>query len=814
MAYDIGPRIGIEGEKEYRDALNKINTNLKTLGTEMSTVTSQFAKGDKSMDAVTAQNKVLNKQITEQKQKLSELQKGLAAASEKYGDSDKVTQRWQQSVNKATTDLNKMERSLKENGAAMDDYAKNTIQAANNGEQFQKAQEKMHNVLGVVKKAALAAGTAIAATFTASAKSAVDYESAFAGVEKTVEATQEQLTELSDGIRQMAKEIPVPVKEIAAIAESAGQLGIETDSILSFTQTIADLGMATNLTGDEAASALAKFANITQMPQEQFDRLGSTVVALGNNLATTEADVVSMAMRLAGAGSQVGMSQAQILSFSGALSSVGIEAEAGGSAFSKVMVAMQLAAETGSAQLGDFAQVAGMSAQDFATAFEDDAASAMISFIQGLGDAQEHGQSAIKILDDMEIKEVRLRDALLRAAGASDLFSDAIELGSEAWAENTALSDEAAQRYETTASQFQTLKNNLNDVFITIGEQLIPIMKDWTDKLKEIDTQPIVDGFQWLVDNAGNIAGAAVGIGVAMAGWNIMTTVGAVVRGIKEWKLATETLTIAQKALNLAQGASPVGIIITLVAALAAALITLWHTNDDFREAVTNAWNGIKETAVDVWSAVTHFFTVKIPDAFRATLDFIKTNWPSLLLLLVNPFAGAIKLLYDLNPQFKAWVDELLSKFKNWIGGFVDIGKNIVRGIWDGIKSMASWLWNKVSDFMGGIVDGVKDALGIHSPSRVFAGIGQYMAEGLGQGFSGAMREISRQVNGSMAFTAPAVPNQQTSLQNAPAPMAKLTVILDGKVIGEAVTPIVSQNLHTAVTKSSRGRGVTLAPQF
>ena len=170
----------------------------------------------------------------------------------------------------------------------------------------------------------------------------IDFESAFAGVRKTVDATEEEFAALSEGIRGMTKEIPASAVEISKVAEAAGQLGIEKEAILGFTRTMIDLGESTNLSADQAATALARLANITQMPQTEFGRLGSTVVALGNNLATTEAEIVEMGLRLAGAGKQVGMTEAEILSLAGALSSVGVEAQAGGSAFSRVMAQCNL----------------------------------------------------------------------------------------------------------------------------------------------------------------------------------------------------------------------------------------------------------------------------------------------------------------------------------------------------------------------------------------------------------------------------------------------------------------------------------------
>lgn len=427
------------------------------------------------------------------------------------------------------------------------------------------------------KKLTMGVTAPIAGIATVAARSAIDFESAFAGVVKTVNATDEQLATLEKGIRDMAKEIPASASAIAEVGEAAGQLGIKTENILSFSRVMIDLGEATNLSATEAASSLAQLANITQMSQDDFDKLGSVIVALGNNMATTEADIVAMGQRLAGAGAQIGMSEAEIMSFAAALSSVGIEAEAGGSAMSKLMVDMKLETEVGGKNLENYARVAGMTAEQFTAAFKEDAAGAITDFVKGLGTMEEKGESAIKVLDDMGITEVRMRDALLRASGAGDLLTNAVEIGNKAWEENIALTKEAAQRYATTESQMKIAKNNLVDAAIIAGEVLVPHIKNLSEGLKNAanwfsnlnpKTQEAIVKFAGLA--------AAIGPMVWVAG-KTMTTVGMLSKGLGGLagtiaKAAGATTKIAGAAGSAATSVAAVG----TKAGLATALLNPW----------------------------------------------------------------------------------------------------------------------------------------------------------------------------------------------------------------------------------------------
>lgn len=307
-----------------------------------------------------------------------------------------------------------------------------------------------------------------------SVKAAVDWETAFTGVRKTINGSEADFKRLETGIRSMAQGIPVAATDLAGIAESAGQLGIKKNAILGFTRVVADMGVATNLVGEEGATAMAKIANITQMAQGDFDRLGSTIVALGNNGASTEQDIAMMAMRIAGAGHQVGMTQSDILAYSNALSSVGMEADAGGSAISRVFTMMAKDVRAGGSDLSLMGRVAGMTGQQFKRAFESDAATATNKFITGLGKMQKAGGDVFGVLDELEMKDIRVQRAMLALAGSGTVLTESLATGRAAWEANTALTTEAERRYATTASQLKILGNHAREVGISMGTAFLP----------------------------------------------------------------------------------------------------------------------------------------------------------------------------------------------------------------------------------------------------------------------------------------------------------------------------------------------------
>lgn len=367
----------------------------------------------------------------------------------------------------------------------------------------------------------------IVAGLGASAKAAIDFEDDFAGVRKTVDASEEEFKVLNQQIRDMSKAIPESANVIANVMEIAGQLGIATEDLTKFTEVMINMGVATNLSAEEAATAFARFANIMHTSSDDYERLGSTVVDLGNNYATTESEITNMALRLAGSAKQLNMSEADVLGLSAALTSVGIRAEAGGTSMSKLMDSMNIATAMGTRQMKDLekqtgmtmkelhlmsannskdftaladsmgmpvgqmkqivkagydlqkmADIAFMSVDDFAELVKNDAVGALEAFMIGLGDTEKHGADAIELIKELEINERRLTDTMLRTSSASGMLTDSIELANKAWTENVALKEEAEQKYETTKSQLILLKNTFKDLAITIGNAMLPMIKD------------------------------------------------------------------------------------------------------------------------------------------------------------------------------------------------------------------------------------------------------------------------------------------------------------------------------------------------
>lgn len=351
---------------------------------------------------------------------------------------------------------------------------------ADAGRKMESTGRRMSEIGGNLTRSLTVPITAIAGL---SLKAAVDFESSFTGVRKTVNATNEEFAKLSGELREMAKTIPVNVNQLNQIAEMAGQLGIETQNIAGFTRTIADLGATTNLSFDQAATQLARFINITGSGQDAVGELGSVIVGLGNATATTESEILDFGLRIAAAGKIAGLSEDQILAIGASMSSVGVQAEAGGTAVQKVLISLRQAVVQGGDDLETFARAAQMSANEFKAAYEKDAGEAFRLFVEGL---KTQGDAAFQTLDDLGLGNERVIRSFLSLAEAGDKLEKMFAQAKKDREEDIALADEAAKRYETFASQLTILWNRVKDIAISFGTALMPVMRDVLDVVESL----------------------------------------------------------------------------------------------------------------------------------------------------------------------------------------------------------------------------------------------------------------------------------------------------------------------------------------
>ena len=620
--------------------------------------------------------------------------------------------------------------SLKE----VDSSLKSTIASIDSD--FTKLDKGFDKIMGVGTKcfsaiatAAGVAATAIGAATAASISVGNEFESAFAGVKKTVEATEEEYEQLRQSILDMTREIPSDGVEIAGVMEIAGQLGIAKASLLDFTETMISMGVSTNLAAEDAATAMARFSNIVGMEDygedgiSNFERLGSVVVDLGNHFATTEEEIVNIAEALAAAGSLAGMSESDIMGISAAMSSVGLTAEAGASSMSRLIMQMQQAVAEGGTALGGYAKTAGMSSKEFAALFRGNASSAVVKFIEGLNAA---GEGSYEILEDLELSTIRTRKAFLSLAGADDLLINSVTMANEAWEENTALAVEAGKRYETTESHMQIMQNAAKELGIVAYDDLrgpfLEVIGDITEGLYDLTEyaggpngvgelidnigtelptlqrkfkkygEPVLDGIvgagKFIVKHGNGITSVLVGIGGAMAAYKIASTLTHIVATLSAMNPAT---------LGIVGTAAVIGGIVSAVAAYKQ------HEQDLVNSNLAEHFGDIALSMEDIKAIAEHIVSSDslggIKEALEAfkDIDVIsdtmensieelnKMNWKVSI---------GMKLTPDENESYKTAIAEYVSAAQEYVEqSMYAVSLNLTAGLGDGTVA------DKVNEF-------------------------------------------------------------------------------------------------------------------
>lgn len=312
---------------------------------------------------------------------------------------------------------------------------------------------------------------AIKEAFSKCTEESIKFESAMAGLQKTAGLSDVSLGDMSNKIMDMSERLPMSSEEIAKLADEFAHLGLQKEAILPFTEVMIRMADTTDMSASEAGTALAQLANVMGTSIDDYERLGSTILYLGMTSATTESNITEMGQQLSMVGALYGMSEADVLAYAAALSSIGIESAAGATAIQKLGNRMELMVGAGNEeQIKQYAEVAGMTADAFAQMWEENPAGAINEFVVGLGKINENGGSAISVLNNLGITEVRTQKTIAGLAAAGDLLTRTLENGQKAWAENSTLAEASGIVYSTTASQMTMAENAIQNAQIAVGD--------------------------------------------------------------------------------------------------------------------------------------------------------------------------------------------------------------------------------------------------------------------------------------------------------------------------------------------------------
>lgn len=476
-------------KKAYEDNVKSVNKNVTALKAQKTELDKQISLRSNEKRLLTEANKSLDKnsvaykdnqkalnwvntEIEAYKKQSQSISDSIRTQEAALSGSKKAYTDAQATVKKATEQYEEYEKGLK--AAERADEAQNL---QNTGKRWKEVGEGIDTVTKPLQYAA----TALAAGGVASAKFAIDFEDNFANVKKTVDGTPEQLEKIRQEIIDMTtvginghSAIPETTAELTELAAAGGQLGITTDNIVDFTEVMAQMGSATNLVGEEGAATLARFQNVMGVGQNEIRNIGSAIVDLGNHSATTESEIAAMALRMGKYGSSVRMSAADVLGYSAALSSLGIEAQMGGSAIGRTWLSIETAVASGGEGLTKFAKYSGKSAEEFKKQWNTDSSGAFNGLLKGLQSAE----NLTLALDDLGINNTQDIQAMMALVNGYDLVTESVNRSNTAYKENTALQEEFDRKAETTASQLSVTKNNIVEAARSIGETMLPSIKD------------------------------------------------------------------------------------------------------------------------------------------------------------------------------------------------------------------------------------------------------------------------------------------------------------------------------------------------
>lgn len=687
------------------NALEAVNKKSKSLQAELKGVQTLLKLDPGNVTLLKQKQDLLNQSIAECREKLNTLRSTQIQVQEQF-DKGEITQEqyrdFQREIVATEIKLKDLEKQARQFGSV------GAQQIAAMGAKMKATGD---SITGVGKKFTVVSAVA-SAGLTGITASAINFESAWTGVTKTVDGTEQELADIKQGLLDLSESTASSATDIAAVAEAAGQLGVKTENILSFTETMVRLGDSTNLSADEASTAIAQLYNIMGSDINTVSQFGSALVALGNNAATTEADIMNMASRIASSGSQVGLTEQEVLALAASLSSVGLEAEGGGSAISAVITQIDKDVALNSDTLATWASVAGMSITDFKNLWQNDAMSAIQSVVYGMGDASAGGENLNVILDELGVTSLRQTDTMKRLSGASELMSEMVDLSNQSWQENTALTEESEKRYQTAGSKIQQLKNTIQELCVKLGEILLPIVQKITNALS---------GFaNWLTNLSPTaqkviliVLGLVAAIGpLLITIKKLVSSIGSIMTYGPKVVSMFKMIKTAVSGLFSAFAANP---IVLVIVAIIAAVVLLWNKCEWFRNLVMGLFEAIKGAVIAVWENIKTVWDSVYP-YFVALWEGIKAVFSVVATVIGGFFQAAwnaIKLVWDIVVGYftAIWeaIKAVFSVVATVISGFFQAAWNGITIIWDTVSSYFLLVWEGIKNIFSGVASFFKN---------------------------------------------------------------------------------------------------------
>lgn len=712
--YQIGAVIGVDGAKQYKAQLDACTAATKNLASQTKLIEASFEGATRSVQDLAKQKIALKGEIAGVGEKLATQRAELSKVVEAYKRGDENALKYKNQMYDLATETNKTETELYKLEARLKELSQE------NG--LTLALDAWKDATSKTGEALKEIGTGLTKYVTApivglgglSVKTFSDIQSAFTGVKKTVNFDESTISveELEEALRKLPLITASSTEEIMGVAEAAGQLNVAGQDIPEFTKNVIMLADATNITSKEGAVSIAQFLNIMGEAPTTVDQFGSALVELGNNTATDEASILALATRLASAGKMVGLTTPEVLGLSAAMSSVGLTAEAGGTAMSTTMKMITNAVRDGGDRLKIFAELTGTTADQFADKWRTKPVEALQDVLVGFANLEGGSEEMLNLMDELGWAGIRQSDTVQRLTLNYDGVRDAVDMASKAYEENTALTYEAEQRYGDFASQTSQLKESFRLFASSMGESigrfLAPAIEGLTTLFANLDTW-----WRGLDSNAQgfilSIAGIVAAIGPALV------IAGNILIFVSKFKAAVEALGLASKLTSLL---GILGGAVVPIAGFIAALGGIYL-------AIKN-WDSIKEFVATLWENIKQTFM----DALGAIWDGISTIgsniWGVLSALMESILSGILHLLETMVARIMLFAFTQLPNFiSNVVNKVRDMGSNIKNTITSLVSQALGW----GRDLIGNLISGITSKIGslINSVKNVASTIWSYL---------------------------------------------------------------------------------------